>query len=310
MSETTPSPTGSAGALLKAAREQQGLHLAVLAASLKVTPRKLESLEADRYDELPDLGFARALALSMCRTLRIDAEPVLARLPRQGGEVLDPAMRRLNQPFRDRSSGHDSGQGPGLPSLPLLAAIFLLIAAVVIYVLPAGFWSSLGQGAAEPSASAPGSGSSRPASITGVLGAAMSEAANLPRAAAPDVTQATAPTASTTTSPISETAATDVTASPVIDTVFLVPGGLSASAPPAGGMLSFRAASESWVEVRDGSGQVLFSRTLVAGEAAGLDGSLPMRLTIGNAQGTQVSFRGQPVQLEVTGDNVARLELK
>ena len=47
----------SAGAMLRAAREKRGLHIAALAASIKVSPRKLEALEADRYAELPDLTF-------------------------------------------------------------------------------------------------------------------------------------------------------------------------------------------------------------------------------------------------------------
>ena len=44
----------SAGALLREAREAQGLHIAALAASIKVAAAKLEALEADRFDELPD----------------------------------------------------------------------------------------------------------------------------------------------------------------------------------------------------------------------------------------------------------------
>ena len=68
----------SAGALIRAAREKRGLHVAALAASIKVSPRKLEALEADRYAELPDLTFTRALAHTVCRALKVDPEPVLA----------------------------------------------------------------------------------------------------------------------------------------------------------------------------------------------------------------------------------------
>ena len=71
-----------------------------------------------------------------------------------------------------------------------------------------------------------------------------------------------------------------------------------------------RAGAESWVEVRDRHGAVLLSRTLAAGESAGIDGAVPLRLTIGNAEQTQVLFRGQPVTLSAMRDNVARLELK
>ena len=43
--EARSAPTLSAGALLRDARKAQGLHLAAIAASIKVTPQKLEALE-------------------------------------------------------------------------------------------------------------------------------------------------------------------------------------------------------------------------------------------------------------------------
>ena len=92
----------SAGAMLRAARERQGLHIAVLAASIKVPRAKLEALEADRYDELPDLTFARALAQAVCRALKVDAEPVLARRPRGDARRIEQLGGGLNAPFRER----------------------------------------------------------------------------------------------------------------------------------------------------------------------------------------------------------------
>ncbi|MDB5966089.1 MAG: hypothetical protein JWQ72_2589, partial [Polaromonas sp.] len=73
--------TPSAGSLLRRAREAAGLHIAALALALKVPVKKLEALEADRYDELSDAVFVRALAASVCRNLKIDPAPVLQRLP-------------------------------------------------------------------------------------------------------------------------------------------------------------------------------------------------------------------------------------
>ena len=83
--ETIPSttPRASAGALLRQYREAQGFKLDVLAQALRVSPAKLEALEADRLDELPDAMFARALTLAVCRQLKVDAAPVLALLPGQ-----------------------------------------------------------------------------------------------------------------------------------------------------------------------------------------------------------------------------------
>jgi len=47
------------------------------------------------------------------------------------------------------------------------------------------------------------------------------------------------------------------------------------------------------------------------GETIDLEGTAPFRVRIGNASGTQMSYRGQRMELATyTRDNVARLELK
>lgn len=83
--ETTTSTTSSttAGALLRQLREDAGFKLDVLAQALHVSPAKLEALESDHLDALPDAMFARALTLAVCRQLKTDAAPVLALLPTQ-----------------------------------------------------------------------------------------------------------------------------------------------------------------------------------------------------------------------------------
>jgi cytoskeleton protein RodZ len=97
----------------------------------------------------------------------------------------------------------------------------------------------------------------------------------------------------------------------MVETVFSAPPPeASASAAAVSGILQLRCAEESWVEVRDARGQSLLSRNVQPGESVGLDGALPLRVTIGNAAATQLAFRGQPVNLAGrTRDNVARLEL-
>ena len=96
-------PSRSAGETLRAARQSQGLHIAVLAAQLKVAPRKLEALEGDRIDELQGPTFARALAHAACRALKIDPTEVLAGLPQVEHATLDQVGGGLNAPFRDKS---------------------------------------------------------------------------------------------------------------------------------------------------------------------------------------------------------------
>lgn len=293
MSEATAERDGAAtaGELLKAARERQGMHVAVLAASLKVPPRKLELLEANRYDELPDPTFVRSLAMSMCRALKIDAEPVLARLPQSAATVL-VSSRGLDTPFRERGreTSRDVGDASRMLGLPALAALLLVGGALALYFWPAGGLQQVGGLLPAASAVLP---AAEPASavLPAPVVAAPASAVVLPEAAAsaPALTASAAPA--------------------VVETVFDAPAA-SASAPTAA-LLVLRASEESWIEVRDARGELLLSRTLAAGEAAGLDGNPPLRLVIGNASATEVLFRGQPVSLGAPArDNVARLELR
>ncbi len=142
MTETAPiegtatPPTTTAGTLLRQAREAAGLHVASLAATLKVPMAKLEALEQDRYDLLPDAVFVRALASSVCRTLKVDPQPVLQLLPRTGQPRLVQDTEHINAPFR---TAHD-GPAPrwfDQVSRPVLATVvLLLLGALVMVFLP------------------------------------------------------------------------------------------------------------------------------------------------------------------------------
>jgi cytoskeleton protein RodZ len=141
--ETTPStiPSASAGALLRQCREAQGFKLDVLAQALRVAPSKLEALEADRLDELPDAMFARALTLAVCRQLKVDATPILALLPSQDASRLAPKNERgLDFPL-DRPSFLPQSSFVVVARLftPMRwAAVAVLALAMVI-----GFWPEI-----------------------------------------------------------------------------------------------------------------------------------------------------------------------
>lgn len=286
MTESAPEKA-SAGALLKAAREGQGLHIAALAAAIKVAPRKLDALENDRWGELPDATFTRALAQTVCRTLKIDARPVLDLLPQPNVMALEPGNGGLNTPFEGRP-GRDEPGLAGMAIRPMvLAAVVLMVAALVVYFLPPGLWSP---GKSPPvAASAPMPASAAAAADTAASAAAVVSAAPLVAGAA-----ASAP----------QTAAETISSAPPPD------GAASAAAAAAAGLVQLSTSEPSWVDVRDAGGQVLLSRNLLPGESVGLDGALPIRLVIGNAAATRLAFRGRPVDLAArTRDNVARVEL-
>ena len=142
MSETPeatpgPAPTAatSAGALLRAAREATGLHIAALAVSLRVPVRKIEALEADRWDELTDPVFVRALAGSACRALRADPRPILALLPAPAQTRL-PASTSLAADFSLRSASPVTDWMRPLANPTVLAVLALRVAALLVYFWP------------------------------------------------------------------------------------------------------------------------------------------------------------------------------
>ncbi|MEF7616030.1 helix-turn-helix domain-containing protein [Aquincola sp. MAHUQ-54] len=295
----------TAGSLLKAAREKQGIHVAALAASIKVTPRKLEALESDRYEELPDMTFVRALAKTVCRTLKIDADPVLALLPHRSdrGGALADVSTGLNQPFRERPSRSDPPEWAVLQKPVLWGAGLMLVAALVVYLVPEGLtpsWlggPSVSEGADEVIPSSAAGASAAVGEAVEAASAAIETVHSVPSAAELPASAAEVP------APVAAAPAASVPAP-------AASGAGGGAAALVAGPLVLRATAESWIEVRDGGGRVLLSRTLQPGETVGLDGQMPLRATIGNAAGTQVSFRGQPVDVSATRDNVARLELQ
>jgi cytoskeleton protein RodZ len=130
----------SAGDLLRAARESQGVTLERLASTIKVTPAKLEDLEQGRYDRLPDPNFTRALAMTICRALKVDPTEILAALPAAKAIPLVSDRPPLNQPFKESRGGSPLFDKQmdlsALLSLKWLAPGLLLLGALVIYALP------------------------------------------------------------------------------------------------------------------------------------------------------------------------------
>ena len=286
-----PAPAAApttAGGLLRQARQAKGLHIAALAAAIKVSQRKLELLESDQFDQLPDAVFTRALAQTVCRTLKADAAPILALLPPPKGVRLDKVSAGLNTPFRERPGQLVPKEWASVATPALWLAALLVIAAAAVYVLPAS-WLAVPKAAVSLVTTAD------PAPVT-----------EAPRLVSPGPPQASSP-ASPVASPSPEpgVAAAPSSEPPIVTEAEVV------AAAAAAGVLQLRATTKSWVEVTDARGQSLISRVLEAGENVGLDGIMPLKVRIGNASGTQLVFRGQPMELaSFTRDNVARLDLK
>ena len=300
----------TAGGLLKEARQAAGMHIAALAVALKVPVSKLEALEADNYAVLPDTVFVRALASSVCRTLKIDAAPILSLLPQSQSPRLSVDSAGINAPVKGsagKSSASFAGSGSGSRSL-VLVVLALLVGAVVLFYVPR---HSAPSDAADPA----------PVAVPDALPANTSEPAP-PVLAAPSATERPAdPSASAApaaavaaSSPVSATPSIAVSPAPAAAASGVTTSNASAAdgaADATAGPLVLRARSASWVQVRDANGALALQRNLAAGETVSVSAPTPLAVIVGRADATEVTVRGKPFDLtSVARENVARFEVK
>lgn len=291
----------TAGDLLREAREAHGLHIEMVAAALKVPPQKLAALEADDIDSLPDPVFARALASSVCRALRIDPAPVLAKLPSTQHRALAVADRTLKTNIVSGTPRWNGGRSSVLPSRPLLmVVVLLLIGAGALFWLPQSVFDQIGASVSRlTSRSAPDAASTGEAPAAGSnLGTPGVVAENVPvQAVAPTGPAGDAPAAAANANPAAPAAvAPAAAASPVSSSQQLV----------------FVAREECWITVTEAGGKQLLRRSLQAGETVGLSGTLPLSVVVGRASAVDVQVSGKPYDLKpvTRGGGVARFEVK
>jgi cytoskeleton protein RodZ len=307
----------TAGAMLRAAREASGLHVAALAVSMKVPVKKLEALEADRLDLLPDAVFVRALASSMCRALRIDATPVLEKLPQTAIPRLDTEERGINAPFHTPGEqGHTTiGDVVGRPSV--LLVLVLMVGALVLAFFP----ENRSTGGSTEVVVAPPAVVPADVSTPLVIPAASVPAEPVSQAkVAPAVVfvvpVASAPVAPAVSAlmPVTAMVATSAAAGSASVPVQRGAGAINAGpdiAGTSGGLIGFTVKGASWVEVTDAKGVVQLRKTLAAGESAFASGALPLAVVVGRIDVTEVSVRGKAFSLAgLSKDNVARFEVK
>lgn len=310
----------SAGVLLRQAREAAGMDIAALAASLKVTIPKLQALEEDDYASLPDAVFARALASSICRTLKIDPAPVLERLPHGVMPRLLPEKPALNTTFRQ--PGERRMALPAVPRGAALAVLALLFGAAAVYFLPEGVlrWEHASEEGATVAMPPAGSALPLPAQAPDVQeqsGTApevplpMASAADVPAPAAAETVAASRPLGALP-APVQQAMATlpTLVAAPSASAAAAA-ASVASSALVGESVLQFVAREQSWVQVRNPAGTVVFERVLRPGESALVPGQPPWAVVIGNASATEVRVRGHVFDTSsATKVNVARFEVK
>ena len=316
--EQAQTPT-TAGAILRKAREDARVQLPTMAATLKVPEHKLEALEADNYAAFPDYVFMRALAMGMCRSLHIESEPVLALLPRTELRSLASTGPGINEAVKERSRFKSAGtpldSGSGVSRKVIAGVLVLLAAAAAVYFVPL----HQGQGSDEAAGSQAAAPAAQPESSTVVESGGAVSLGQAPAGGAanpvPDgeTTVPTAPAAGAAAGAETGNAAAAVpgAAAPATTAATAPASATPASAAASGApLVEFKALGQSWIKVKDSTGKVVMEKTLSKDQSVTAEGSLPLSVTVGNAKGTQVLVRGEPLDISTTRDNVARFEVK
>jgi cytoskeleton protein RodZ len=280
---------GAAGGELASAREELNLSVAEVARHLKLSPAQVEALEAGAYERLPGRVFVRGFLRNYAKLVGIDPEPLVRRLEREM-----PEPRVVEEPPPSPQAVMPTGERSRWPVYAGIAGT--VIAALAAYEFgfnspafneaqteagKAGSDATTSASAEPPASSSPAVGASGSATDAGV----------------PPVTASAPATATGAGSAVAASGTTQV----------------QAVAPSDAGTraLHFRFDEESWVEVRDADGRVIFTKLNRAGTEERVTGLAPLKLVVGNARGVRLTADDRPVDLEpYTGASVARLTLK
>ena len=308
--EPTPVPSPSrlsAGAQLRQMREAAGVDVGLLSSAMKVSRQKLEALEGDRLDELPNVTFARALASAICRAFGVDPAPVLERMP-----VAVPDLRvpdtQLNQRFRGAEERPAPMVGRGTSKLLLLVIAVLVIGAAALWLLPT----------LPIQLSAPPEAAAMPASAPD--GMVREEGVGLApeQAASTEIPASPASPASAAEPELAQPASVASASSPAPAQPQPQPQAQpqaqpqdQAQAQASGDVLGFVASSDTWVGVSDAAGKKLIDRLLTAGQTLAVNGDPPLSVVVGRKDAVTVTVRGQPFDIKtLSPSSVARFKVE
>ncbi|MDR3299136.1 MAG: helix-turn-helix domain-containing protein [Candidatus Accumulibacter sp.] len=311
------------GQQLRLAREASGVSLVEAATALKLSPYQVEALETNDWFQWPRTvtrGFVRNYA----RYLKLDAAPFMTELDqvpmRRGAELAVGIDSPVDMPSEGQNNRRDYAR-------VLAGLIILALALLVCFFVPLELWQAgldsiktlISDNQTVPDTAEPNTIGQIPEIIP-----AAPESSNIAIAAI--TTAAPVDDTATVTPPplVAQPLLTEPPPSPPVTPVptpappkpaaGIPAAAASSSSSPSSssdGTLSFSFAQPSWVEVRDGKGQVIFSQTSPAGSQRDIAGQPPFALVVGNASHVALQYKGSRVDLSPRSrEDIARLTLE
>ncbi len=280
-SAETLTPLGvSVGQQLRAAREDRGLVVADVAKAIKLGPRQVVAIEADDWPSLPCTTIIRGFVRNYARLLELNPDLLMSKLD---------GMKMPQAPELELSVGSpvnipQEGKVDRREYVRVLSGLIVLVLAVLaFFFLPQELLNTVLSTLKTPT-------QSREVAAEKVLvqGSDAAKSSDVAVAApATSVLPGGSVVLPLQSAPVSASNLTSVNA------------------------LQFSFAQPSWVEVRDRSGQIIFSQLSQADSQREIEGQPPFALVIGNASHVALKYKGKTVDLLLRSkDDVARLTLE
>ena len=277
----------SVGRQLQTARLAKGLTADEVAKALKLSPRQVVAMEDDDWSSLPCNTIIRGFVRNYARLLGLNADSLMGQLDPltlpQGPELEVTVGTPVSMPAEGRVDRRDFAR--------VLSGLLVLVLAVAAYFFfPQELWLSTLSAlktATQPDEVVVEKAPAEPEAAKAPEAAPVPAEA-LPAAVQPAATPAVLPAPATTPSTPASTSATT-----------------------SANVLKFSFAQPSWVEVRDRSGQVIFSKKNDAGTVREVEGQPPFAVVVGNAGHVTLQYKGKAVDLSKRSkEDVARLTLE
>jgi len=295
------------GELLREKREEASLTIEDVSNRLRLSVRQIKALESNDFAVFSEAMMTRGFIRNYARLLELDAEPLLAAyrvyvpndaphaLSIQSANVLLPSHRR-------RSWGK------------YIVISLLLVLITGAWVIYSEFFEH--KDVAEHPVEVAGSHAEQNLPVgesTEASSPASSE--SMPEPALP-LAERIEQAASEPASPVVSTTTNNSTVAPVNTAESTKPAipikpevAVNAATGPAL-KIKFTFSEQSWISVIDRDGNEIFNKTKAAGSADEVEGQPPLKVVVGNAAGTQVIYKGKPIDLAPYSRlNVARLTL-
>ena len=284
-------PAAAIGPSLRQARERLALSVEDVASHLRLSPRQIHALESDEFSALPEATITRGFIRNYARLLEIPAEPLLEtyRAYTPAGEPRAISIQSANILI----SGGDKR-----PWLAYIVASLVIAALLGAWLLYFEYPRSI---PAQQAQQTPASETEESSQVSEPLPIAALPAAER---TAETVTSSEAAPEQVAMPPAQPAAA--IAVPPAVEVAAPVP-------PAAAGMakLTMHFSEQTWINVLDRNDKELINKNKPAGSDEVIEAAPPLKLVIGNAAATTLTFNGKPVDLGPHSKlNVARITLE